>query len=40
VLVAGTITYGAWRWQSGTHALRDQLQGARLSITPVLAQSS
>jgi hypothetical protein len=34
VLVAGTITYGAWRWQSGTHALRAQLQGARLSITP------
>jgi hypothetical protein len=34
VLVAGTIAYGAWRWQSGTHVLRDQLQGARLSITP------
>jgi len=34
LIVAGTIAYGGWRWQSGTHALRAQLQGARLPITP------
>lgn len=34
VIVAGTIAYGAWRWHSGTHALRARLQGARLPIAP------
>jgi hypothetical protein len=34
VIVAGTIAYGAWRWHSGTHALRARLQGARRPITP------
>ena len=34
VIGTGTIAYGAWRWQRGTHTLRAQLQGARLPITP------
>jgi len=34
VIVAGTVAYGAWRWHSGTHALRARLQGARLPVTP------
>jgi hypothetical protein len=36
VIVAATIAYGAWRWHSGTHALRARLQGARLPVTPAI----
>lgn len=36
VIVAGTLACGLWRWHRDTQALRRQLQGARLPITPAL----
>ena len=40
VLVIGVMVYGSWRWAHGARAMRAQLEGARMPVTPARYSAS